>query len=956
MTLKAWHAGLFGLAAFTLASLFLVSSPDLSAAPTLQSPQVQASFSQSSYDPGDTAVFHVTDSRLNTLLSCTATWVDADPGGEPWLVGETYWNIFSGEPATSSYQGFDSGCAYVSTSATPLEEMPNLGNESWIATVNGLESDIAEFYADDDFLGDTALSTDVKSTSTVSIPFYFHAPNTYAVSEQRVRVTSAADTVGEWVALSEVVSTADSTAASRSGVFRGSVELRADAATVEGDGVVSVDGAGDAVRLTYYGPSGQTEVRTASANVGALPPTRTPTPTPTPTPLPEIAFSQPSFQADQSAVFYVADRGLDIPLSCTATWVDADPAGVIWEPSETYWNIFSGEPAPSAYQGFNSSCAFASTSTTPLEAKPDLRGETWEAFVDRDFALVETFNAEGEFTGSATLSVKVTSTSTIVFPFYFHAQNRYLPSDQLAQVTSVADPVGEWVELVEVASATDSAAAIRSGVFRGSVELRTDVDAVQGDGAVRVEGAGDVVQLTYYGPSGQTAVSTASAEVGAHPPSPTPTPTPTPTPLPDIAFSQPSFMPDERAVLYVTDWELNTLSSCTATWIDAVPDGETWDAFTHWNVFSGEPAPSAYRGWGSGCGLESTSFSSVETIPVPWLGRLWLATVNGVDAIVGEFYVDGEFAGNAAMHANNFSSINTIELPFYFHVHDTYPASAQRARVTSVADRAGEWVALTEVESTTDSTPGVDSGVFRGSVELRVDASAVEGDGVVSVGAGGDELRLRYYGPSGDRVVGSSRAVVLATEPTNTPTPTPTPARRWRWRPTPKPTPTITPTPTPVPAVRRIATLTPTPAPTHTATPTATRTATPRATPTPTYAPTFTPSPTAFPRATPTPWPTPSPTVTPTPSPTATPTPTFTPTVIPTATPTATAIVVEVRPPATIQNPATTVPSPTEVVAQPGGGCGGPAAGASAQTAMANLALLAAPVGLAGVLRRRRRD
>ena len=70
---------------------------------------------------------------------------------------------------------------------------------------------------------------------------------------------------------------------------------------------------------------------------------------------------------------------------------------------------------------------------------------------------------------------------------------------------------------------------------------------------VRVDGAGDVVQLTYYGLSGQTAVSTASAQVGGLPPSPTPTPTPTATPLPDIAFSRPSFLPGQRAVFYVTD-------------------------------------------------------------------------------------------------------------------------------------------------------------------------------------------------------------------------------------------------------------------------------------------------------------------------------------------------------------------------------------------------------------------
>ena len=665
----------------------------------------------------------------------------------------------------------------------------------------------------------------------------------------------------------------------------------------------------------------------------------------------QSSFSQQSFDPGQTAVFHITDSSLDTLFDpCTATWVDADPGGDEWLASETYWNIFSGEPAPSAYQGFDSGCAFVSTSTTPLEATLD---QQQQAFVNGVETSVEVFEVEGDFTGDATIFADVRSTSTVEILFYFHAQNTYPASAQRVRVTSVADTAGEWAALSEVASTTDSTAAPRSGVFRGSVELRAGADATEGDGIVRVDGAGDVLQLTYYGPSGQTAVSTASAQVGSLPPSPTPTPTPTATPLPDIAFSRPSFSLDQSAVFYVTDRGLNRLSSCTATWADAVPDGVTWDAFTHWNIFTGKPAPSAYRGWGSGCGLESTSFSSVETIPVPWLGRQWFATVNGVDAIVGEFYVDGEFAGNAAIHANNFSSINTIKLPFYYHVHDTYSASSQRARVTSGADPAGEWAALTEVVSTTDSGAAVMSGVFRGSVELRADADATEGDGVVHVDAGGDTLRLRYYGPSGDRVVGASTALVLAPAPAPTDTPVPTAARRRR--PTPEPTPTITPTPTPIPVVRRIATLTPTPAPTHTPSPTASPTSTPRAMPTATITATITathtPSPTAMPTATPTHSPTPSPTATPKPTPTATATPTFTPTV--TSTPTAS--VIGRIPPAPAAAPTATVPPLTLENADSGGGCERPAGGQPALTAVANLAMLIAPLGLAAMLRHRRR-
>ena len=661
----------------------------------------------------------------------------------------------------------------------------------------------------------------------------------------------------------------------------------------------------------------------------------------------QLSFSQQSFDPGQTAVFHVADSSLDTLFSCAATWVDADPDGVTWD-EYTYWNIFTGAPAPSAFQGHGTGCAFVSNSTTPLEDMPDLGGQEWAATVDGVETVIAEFYADDEFAGDAALSTSVASTSTVAIPFYFHAQNSYAPAAQRVRVTSVADPVGEWAQLTEVASATDSAAAVRSGVFRGSVELRADADATEGDGVVRVDGAGDVLQLTYYGPSGQTAVSTASAQVGGLPPSPTPTPTPTPTPLPDIAFSKPSFLPGQRAVFYVTDRGLNSLSSCTARWTDAVPDGVTWDFLTYWNIFTGAPAPSAYQGRGSGCGYMSTADTPVEPIPIPWLGGPWLATVNGEEYHVTEYH-----EGGVTIDIPDLASASTVELPFYFHGHDTYPASFRRARVSSGSDPVGEWAALREVASTADDGAAVDSAVFRGSVELRSDVDAVEGDGMVRVDAGGDKLRLSYYGPSGGRVVGASTALVLA--PVVTETPVPTAARRRR--PTPEPTPTITPTRTPIPVVRRLATLTPTPTPTHTPTPTASPTPTPtitptlRATPTPTITHTPTPTPTAMPTATPTPSPTPSPTATPLPTATATPTPTLTPTV--TFTPTAP--VVERSPPAPAKSPAATVPPLPLEEPDSGGGCGRPAGGTPAMTAIANLALLAAPLGLAAMLRRKRR-
>ena len=205
MTLNLWHLCLFGIAAFILASLFLISSPNLSAAPTLQSSQVQSSFSQPSYNSGDTAILHVTDPDLDTLLSCTATvGRRGSPTARHGSTCDTAWNILNW--STQLHQrigGAGAGCAYISR---PLpqhhsKEFPELGNSSMDShgdrtgarSSRLTRSQMSSTMSGNVFLGDTALSAYVSSTSTVSIPFYFHGQNSYPASAQRVKVTSVAD-------------------------------------------------------------------------------------------------------------------------------------------------------------------------------------------------------------------------------------------------------------------------------------------------------------------------------------------------------------------------------------------------------------------------------------------------------------------------------------------------------------------------------------------------------------------------------------------------------------------------------------------------------------------------------------------------------------------------------------------------------------------------------------------
>ena len=219
----------------------------------------QLAFEQDAYAVDDTAVFHIRNSDLDTAVSCTATWIDVAPE----MLYPIYWNMLDGEPQPQAYQGFEDGCAFDTATSTPVHFPPDLGGQLWTALVNGVETSIEDFYE-----GEFLLNVDITSTSTVAIPFYFDAPNTYATTTRRAKVTSGADPIGEWVGISEVASTTDSTPHNHSGVFRGSVALSIEeTATTTGDGIVRVGSDGDTLLLAYYDDPESESVASTTASV-----------------------------------------------------------------------------------------------------------------------------------------------------------------------------------------------------------------------------------------------------------------------------------------------------------------------------------------------------------------------------------------------------------------------------------------------------------------------------------------------------------------------------------------------------------------------------------------------------------------------------------------------------------------------------------------------------------------
>ena len=256
--------------------------------------------------------------------------------------------------------------------------------------------------------------------------------------------------------------------------------------------------------------------------------------------------------------------------------------------------------------------------------------------------------------------------------------------------------------------------------------------------------------------------------------------------------------PGDDIVVFIQDASLGGSSTGKATWTsipEEVPgDGDDW-----WSVATGELFPSIYTLLASGYDTSTPENTPLTGPPT--------AAVDGVDTLLSDWYVEtGEFIPLYDINASS-----TLVVRFTFDGVDSHSVSDQVLRVTSTSDLDGEWVAVSEVASETDSSPSATSGLFRGEVALSGDASfSGVGDGKVWV-KGGDEVTATYHKPGGAQVRTHRLQVVSAPMPMPTHTATSTPTHTA----TPTPTPTATPTPTP----------TATPTPTHTATPTPTATA-----------------------------------------------------------------------------------------------------------------------------------
>ncbi len=378
-----------------------------------------------------------------------------------------------------------------------------------------------------------------------------------------------------------------------------------------------------------------------------------------------------------------------------------------------------------------------------------------------------------------------------------------------------------------------------------------------------------------------------------------------------------TYSPGDTAFILLRDIRLATLGACTASWTNTVADVPRR---TPWDLTTGAPVSESYVPPGDDCSYRRDAPASTPlTFPsVDWSVRITDANGNSstyfvgpVDPQTGTFLLEQDIGAGS-----------TIRVRFTFQepVQDAYPSEAGLVKVSSDSDREGEWVAIAEVASETDPSPGEVSALFRGEVLLSQDQEARNTPGAIWVRPG-DQVTVEYVGAATGNGIPSDSAEVVAPPaptPTATPSPTPTPTATSTPTETPSPTGTPVPTATSTPTHTPTPTATPVPMPTATPSPTPTYTPAPEATPTPTATstPANTPTPTATPVPTLTDTPSPTPTETPTPgatsTPTATPSPTPTATSTPTRTPSPTPTPTETSAPTATPHPtATRTPTPT---------------------------------------------
>ena len=223
------------------------------------------------------------------------------------------------------------------------------------------------------------------------------------------------------------------------------------------------------------------------------------------------------------------------------------------------------------------------------------------------------------------------------------------------------------------------------------------------------------------------------------------------------------------AVFYINDTDLGVTQTGSSSW--TVADGGanvTIAAGSVMNLANGQDDSAAVAG--QTFALGDADYATGNTVNgVIDRGSLYFMLGTADRASTGADRTNGTVTLSAAATITA-GAANALVAHYTFKAADTYAASTHRAKVTSTSDSTGEWIQITEVDDEGSSTAAVDSGIFRGAVNIGVDAShATADDGAVWV-QDGDTLTVTYYNAidsSGNdgTAIASTTATIDASDP-----------------------------------------------------------------------------------------------------------------------------------------------------------------------------------------------
>ena len=483
------------------------------------------------------------------------------------------------------------------------------------------------------------------------------------------------------------------------------------------------------------------------------------TPNPAETPVVWLAASEPS--DDGEIAFYVRDGSLGTIHSCVARWVGLGKYEGIDQP---VFNLRTGYPESDVFST-SEGCAYLNEPSAKLTADPDATQPV--AFVNGDDDVVEIFADPLDVAESEEIELwsgRIDAGSVFEVRYYFHVVDTYY---RRVRAKSPSDDEGEPLAIREVASESDSSRSATSGLFRGHVYPGTEMNRRN-------------ITIEYTDRNGNVISDSKT-------PTPTPFPTPILTPLPSptstpaakprnlsVKFANRPARSGDKAVFYISDNYLGSTLDCTVKWEDIPHDVDEADPndndlFMPWNVFTGDPVPSAFS-------REGCEYDGTTPLAEPLSATL---KYNGDDNGISPAFPAPD---TVPPPPNGLVSIrtkapkgSTVKITFHYQVVDAFPAHARRARVYSSSDRQGEWVAIREVTSRYDPSPAAATSLYRGEIAITNDETIKDtiGDGKVFVRER-SWLSVAYYDAYGSAEP-IRKASVKLDLPTPTPTPTPTP-------------------------------------------------------------------------------------------------------------------------------------------------------------------------------------